>query len=92
MVVGEPVEFRFLSSTTRRDDSLGTIVNRWDEGEIEELVPIQTAMQDESGESGMMIPVKLHTSVTEVGTLDLQLRARDGRAWKLEYNVRSDAT
>jgi hypothetical protein len=88
MIVGEPVEFRFLSSTTRKEDPIGTLVERWDEGEIEEVLPIQTAMSDETDAPGTKIPVTLHAHVTEVGTLDLQLRARDGRSWKLEYYVR----
>lgn len=88
MVVGESVEFRFLSSTTRKNDSLGTLIEQWDEGEIQELSPVQTVMHDENAEPGVRVPVTLHANVTEVGTLDLQLRARDGRAWKLEYYVR----
>lgn len=88
MVVGEPVEFRFLSSTVRKEDSIGAILERWGEGEIEELVPVQTSMEDESDAAGTAIPVTLHAHVTEVGTLDLQLRARDDRHWKLEYYVR----
>ncbi len=88
MVVGEPVEFRFLSSTTRKDDPIGTLLDRWTEGEIQELVPIQTSMSDENDPPGTSIPVSLHAHVTEVGTLDLQLRSRDGRSWKLEFYVR----
>jgi hypothetical protein len=88
MVVGEPVEFRFLSSTVRKDDPIGTMIERWPEGEMEELVPIQTAMHVENEPPGTTIPVKLHSTVTEVGTLDLELRAQDGRSWKLEYEIR----
>ena len=83
MVVGEAVEFRFLSSTHRKDDGIGTVVERWSEGEIEELVPVQTAMADETATSGAMVPVRLHSRVTEVGTLALERRARAGRSWKL---------
>jgi hypothetical protein len=88
MVVGEPVEFRFLSSTTRKEDPPGTLIEHWPEGEIQELVPVKTAMTDEHDAPGTAVPVTLHAQVTEVGTLDLQLRARDGRSWKLEYYVR----
>jgi hypothetical protein len=88
MVVGETVEFRFLSSTTRKEDPVGELLDYWKEGEIEELVPVQTEMTDEKDAPGTTIPVSLHVNVTEVGTLDLQLRARDGRSWKLEYYVR----
>ncbi|MCK5798635.1 MAG: Hsp70 family protein, partial [Deltaproteobacteria bacterium] len=88
MVVGEPVEFRFLSSTTRKDDPQGRLLDRYSDEEIEELSPIQTAMEGESDDPGVPIPVRLHARVTEVGTLDLDLRARDGQSWKLEYDVR----
>ena len=88
LVVGQQVEFRFLSSTTRKEDPLGTLLDRWGDSEIEELLPIQTEMSDENDEPGTAIPVKLHAHVTEVGTLDLQLLAADGRSWKLEYYVR----
>jgi hypothetical protein len=89
MVVGEPVAFRFLSSTVRKDDSIGTLVDRVRPAEIDELDPIHTAMSsDDKNESGRSVPVRLHTRLTEVGTLDLELRARDGRRWKLELQVR----
>ena len=39
LVVGEPAVFRFLSSTTRRDDPVGTILDRWNPEEIQELPP-----------------------------------------------------
>jgi hypothetical protein len=87
MVVGEPVEFRFLSSTTRRD-AIGTVVESWADGEIEEHAPVQTALEDRGQGPGSTVPVRLHCHVTEVGTLDLQLRSRDDASWKLEYNVR----
>ena len=36
-----------------------------------------------------MVPVHLHSKVTEVGTLELWCLSRDGkRRWKLEFNVR----
>jgi hypothetical protein len=91
MVVGEPVEFRFLSSTTRKEDPIGEMLESWGEEEIEELVPIHTALEGETEEPGAPIPVQLHTRVTELGTLDLELRARDGRSWKLEYDVRESS-
>ena len=38
---------------------------------------------------GQVLPVHLHTRVTEVGTLELWAISRDGKQrWKLEYNVR----
>ena len=43
LVVGEPTEFRFLSSTTRRDDHPGVILDGWSADEIAELAPIADA-------------------------------------------------
>ncbi len=86
LVVGAPAEFRFLSSTVRRDDTVGTLVEEW-EGEIEEMAPL-TATLESSGRQAY-IPVHLHSKVTEVGTLELWCLSRDGKQrWKLEFNVR----
>ena len=87
LVVGEPAEFRFLGSTTRRDDRIGTVLDRWSADDLQELAPLETAL--EGGREGQVVPVKLHAHVTEVGTLDLWCQAtRDPGRWKLEYNVR----
>jgi len=92
LVVGEPAEFRFLGSTTRRDDTIGTIVERWGADEIQELAPLEAALSQEDGREGEVVPVRLHAHVTEVGTLDLWCQStRDEHRWKLEYNVRDPA-
>ncbi len=89
LVVGEPAEFRFLGSTTRREDKLGTVLERWAPEELQELAPLETALGAEDGRDGEIVPVKLHSQVTEVGTLDLWCQStRDEHRWKLEYNVR----
>ena len=38
--------------------------------------------------AGTALPVKLQSSVTEIGTLEVHCIARDGRSFKLEWNVR----
>ncbi|HWY86719.1 MAG TPA: Hsp70 family protein, partial [Gemmataceae bacterium] len=87
LVVGEPAEFRFLGSTTRRTDHVGVMVEEW-EGEIDELSPLATTLEA-PGKEGRMVPVHLHSKVTEVGTLELWCLSRDGKdRWKLEFNVR----
>ncbi len=89
LVVGQPAEFRFLGSTTRRDDPVGTVLERWAPEELQEMAPLETALAAEDGNAGEVVPVRLHAHVTEVGTLDLWCRStRDDRRWKLEYNVR----
>jgi hypothetical protein len=86
LVVGAPAEFRFLGSTVRRD-SVGTLVEEW-EDDISELAPLQTTLAAD-GFEGQIVPVHLHSKVTEVGTLELWCISRDGKQrWKLELDVR----
>ncbi|HEX8719928.1 MAG TPA: Hsp70 family protein [Pyrinomonadaceae bacterium] len=87
LVVGEPAEFRFLSSTVRRGDEIGSIVEDWGD-EIEESSPLEVTLKVEGKEDTVM-PVRLETRVTEVGTLEVWCVSRDGsRRWKLEFNIR----
>ena len=89
LVVGEPAEFRFLGSTTRRDDPVGLVLDRWQPEELQELAPMETVLPAEDGQAGEAVPVRLHAHVTEVGTLELWCNStRDPRRWKLEFNVR----
>jgi Hsp70 protein len=87
LVVGEPVQFRFLGSTVRRNDVPGTLVEDW-EGQIEELQPVAVTLAEKPG-LGRNVPVHLHAKVTEVGQLELSCISRDAKnRWKLEFNVR----
>jgi hypothetical protein len=71
----------------RRGDPVGTLVEEW-EDDIEELSPLQTTLEAPTGE-GQVVPVHLHSKVTEIGTLELWCISRDGQQrWKLEFNVR----
>jgi molecular chaperone DnaK (HSP70) len=92
LVVGEAAEFRFLASTTRRDDAIGTMVERWAPEELQDLPPVVTALEPTDGAEGETVPVRMHSQVTEVGTLELWCHATRGdRRWKLEYRVRDNA-
>lgn len=87
LVVGEPAEFRFLSSTVRKQDHVGDLLDNW-QGEIEELSPLEVMLQLD-GQQGTVIPVRLESRVTELGTLEVWCVARDGQnRWKLELNIR----
>jgi len=95
LVVGEPVHFRFFGSTVRRQDRAGTTLESWATGELEELAPIELVLPPEGRTEGEVVPVKLHASVTEVGTLLLEAipmapRHPDER-WRIELSVRSGA-
>jgi hypothetical protein len=85
--VGEPADFRFLSSTSRRQDTIGTLVEEWDD-DIEELHPLEVTLSL-PGREHTVLPVRLESRVTELGTLELWLVSRDGaHRFKLEWNIR----
>ncbi len=85
LAVGDEAEFRVLSSTVRRQDTPGTLIDDWEQ-EIEEITPISAKLE---GQGQRVVPVHLHTKVTEVGQLELWCHSRDGKErWKLEFNVR----
>ncbi len=85
LLVGEQVEFRFLSSNVRRQDAPGALIEEW-ESEIDEMTPVAAKLE---GQGNRVVPVHLHTKVTEVGQLELWCQSRDGKErWKLEFNVR----
>jgi hypothetical protein len=89
LVVGEPAEFRFFGSSIRKD-RLGEVVE--DVGdELEELAPVEAQLPATSGSAeGTVVPVRLRTHLTEVGTLELWCVSKeDARKWKLEFNVRA---
>jgi molecular chaperone DnaK (HSP70) len=89
LVVGEPTEFRFLSSSTRRDDHVGTLLDTWNDDDVKELPPLSTTLDWEAHE-GATVPVHLQARVNEVGVLELWFVSRDERQrWKLEFSVRA---
>ncbi|MBV8729943.1 MAG: Hsp70 family protein [Acidobacteriia bacterium] len=86
LVIGEPAEFRFLTSAMRKNDQPGDLIEDMGE-ELEELAPMEVAF--EAGEtSSEVVPVSFEAVVTETGMLQLWCVTRDGRRWKLEFNVR----
>ncbi|MDA8138966.1 MAG: Hsp70 family protein [Desulfobacteraceae bacterium] len=85
LLVGQPVIFDFLGSTTRQEDAVGLVVEDW-EGQIQPITTLETVLE---GQAGQTIPVTLELKVTEVGTLEVWCVAKeDQRRWKLEWNVR----
>jgi hypothetical protein len=85
LVVGQPAEFRFFTSTARKNDVVGTLIEDFGD-ELEELSPMEVSFQ--AGETSEVVPVSFESVVTETGVLQLWCVARDGRRWKLEFNVR----
>jgi hypothetical protein len=86
LIVGQPAEFRFFTSAVRKNDEPGHLIEDYGD-DLEELSPMEVSFG--SGESSSeVVPVSFETVVTETGMLQLWCVSRDGRRWKLEFNVR----
>ena len=86
LVVGEPTEFRFFGSSTRRRDQVGTAIPLLEGVAPTELAPIETILE---GTPGQIVPVRLRARITEVGALELSaVENESGQRWKLSFNVR----
>jgi hypothetical protein len=87
LVVGEAAEFRFLSSVVRKQDQIGSLLEDWGD-DLRELSPLEVTLNLE-GQQGAILPVRLETRITELGTLEVWCVSRDGaQRWKLELNIR----
>jgi hypothetical protein len=80
--VGKPAQFRFFQSD-RTEDAAGALLEEIEP--LDELSPVEVPLSSEAAES---VPVTLESVVTETGMLELWFVSRDGRRWKLEFNVR----
>jgi molecular chaperone DnaK (HSP70) len=93
VVVGEPVEFRFFGSSVRRNDPAGALLESWKAGELEELAPIALTLPAEGRPEGDVVPIRLHPSITPIGTLLLEAvpvaPLKPNERWKVELSVRA---
>ena len=91
VVVGEPVSFRFYGSSVRRDDAAGVVVEARKGGELEELQPMEVMLPADGRREGDVVPVRLRSHVTEVGTLLLEAEPlrplKAGERWRAEFSV-----
>ena len=90
LVIGQPVQFQFYGSTTRREDEVGTHLDYWAPEELEELPEIQVTLDAKEGRNiGEVVVVNLAATITEIGTLELEAIAKDnGQKWLVEFSVR----
>ena len=93
LVLGELVEFPFMTSNQRPEDQPGQTVDDWeDDDEIEQIATVTSIlrMPDQAPEHPV-VPVQLQTVATEVGTLELWCQQKGGPGrWKLEFEVREN--
>jgi hypothetical protein len=94
VVVGEPVRFRFFGSSVRRDDPAGTMLDQWKGDELEELPPIEVTLPSEGRREGDVVPVRLRSQVTDVGTLLIEAEPlrplKVDERWRVELSVRAN--
>jgi hypothetical protein len=92
LVVGEAMHLRLFGSSVRRQDQLGTLLDFWQQGELQELGEIQTTLPAEGRQAGEVVQVKLRAVATETGTLELTAVAtQGGERWKVEFDVRGNS-
>lgn len=91
LATGATAVFRFFSSAGRAGDSVGTIVDNA-EHELEETTSLEMEVADmEATEEQSVIPVKLHTQLTELGMLRLWMQHTvSQQRWELTFSVRTE--
>jgi molecular chaperone DnaK (HSP70) len=87
LYVGEPVEFRIFSSTERRGDEAGVLLDPMPR-DLKELPAMEMTLAPTDKTPGGLVPVTLEAQVTETGVLELYCVASSGDRWKLEFSVR----
>ncbi|MCC6124431.1 MAG: Hsp70 family protein [Pirellulales bacterium] len=92
LIVGEPAQFRFFSSSTRKQDRPGDVLSTWAAEDISETDSLEAALPAEETPEDYYVPVRFHARITELGVLELWCAsAIDDKRWKLEFSVREDA-
>lgn len=86
LLVGEEAEFRFYGSSVRKDDPPGLLLEDVP-ADLEELAPVRVTLPAGS-DAVRFVHVTLETEIKETGQLELWCAAKDGRRWKLEFDVR----
>ncbi len=91
LVVGEPAQFRFFSSSTRKQDKPGDLLASWTEEEIAETDSLETALPTDENIQEDYVPVKFHSKITELGMFELWcVSTKSEQRWKLEFSVREN--
>lgn len=95
LTVGKNAVFRFFSQAspelkTGQKALIGSVVKDI-KSDLKELYPIEALMKKDELD-GKMVRVKLKSTVTELGFLELFCESLDGRRWKLEFDVRHEST
>lgn len=92
LVVGEAAQFRFFSSSVRKQDQPGDLIDRWEEDELAETDSMEAELPADEHIDDDYVPVQFQARVTELGMLELWcVGTKSPGRWKLEFSVREDA-
>ncbi|MFT4069368.1 Hsp70 family protein [Paraburkholderia sp.] len=89
--LGHPVRFHLMSSSADSAYQPGELVNL-SGGDFVRLPPLATVVQPRDGHSARETAVRIATSLTEVGTLDVHCIELDNpsQRWLLEFQLRRE--
>ncbi|MBF0452250.1 MAG: Hsp70 family protein [Candidatus Magnetomorum sp.] len=92
LVVGEEVKFDLFGSSTRKNDTVGMFADS-DQTDITPITSMETRLDIDKDSAGTVVPIHLHVTATEIGTLELWCVSRaDNQKWRLAFNVREKAS
>ncbi len=85
-----PVKFTLFSSTTRRGDKLGDVVEI-NEKDFVRLPPLRTVLKYGKRSGDKAIPVRVGSGITAIGTLELFCRSLvSPHKWRLQFDLRAE--
>ena len=88
-VTNKPVSFKLYSSTTRRGDRVGDVVDVTD---LHPLPPLMTVMKYGKKKEFNQIPVVVRAVMTAIGTLELFCcSCNTAHRWRLQFDLRGRA-
>ena len=91
LVVGEPSAFRFFSSSVRKDDRPGAVLDSWKDDELSESDSLEATLPAAEKSEDGYVPVKFQSKITELGVFELWcVSTISDHRWKLEFSVRED--
>jgi hypothetical protein len=92
LIVGQPAQFRFFSSSTRRHDKAGDVLTAWSPDDLSETDSLETVLPADELLEEAYVPVRFQSHITELGVLELWCASTQAdKRWKLEFSVREDA-
>lgn len=92
LITNRPVTFPLYSTTSARQDPVGSVLNLA-ANELHELLPLRTVIKFGKQKAGTKVPVRIQVRRTEIGTLELScLSKMSGSRFKLEFDLRSGGT